>query len=283
MCGICGCGQPETRQHRLPGNSSVQHPALHEHAHPDHAHHEHAHPDHPGHGHSHPPARDSDGDRLEIRTVEVQTDLLTRNDAVARHNRAGFQAGGILALNLVSSPGAGKTTLLERTLADLGGEIPFGVIEGDQQTDNDARRIADTGVAVIQITTGQACHLDAEMVHRAVHELPPLSQGGVLMIENVGNLVCPSLFDLGERCKVVVASVTEGEDKPEKYPYMFRAARLVLLNKIDLLPHVKFNVPKFQEMALRVNPGLKMIPLSATTREGMGQWYAWLRQERQTA
>ena len=257
MCGICGCGQPETRH-------------AHGHGHE----HGHAH----GHGHEHSHGGGAGG--LATRTVAVEAELLAHNDELAGHNRQHFAASGTLALNLVSSPGAGKTTLLERTLADLGGEAPFAVIEGDQQTDNDARRIARTGVPVTQITTGQACHLDADMVHRALHGLPPLAPGSILMIENVGNLVCPSLFDLGERCKVVVASVTEGEDKPEKYPYMFRAARIVLLNKMDLLPYLNFDAARFKELARRVNPGLKILSLSATTGEGMGAWYDWLREER---
>jgi len=269
MCGICGCGQTETLHPH--GNEPGHRPAqnsVHGHPHP------HSHSPHPAHDTGSAP------EGLETRTVAVEAELLAHNDAQARHLREHFAASRVLALNLVSSPGAGKTTVLERTLSDLRHEMPFSVIEGDQQTDNDARRITHTGAPVIQITTGQACHLDADMVHRALHELPSLTQGAVLMIENVGNLVCPSLFDLGERCKVVVASITEGEDKPEKYPYMFRAARLVLLNKIDLLPHVRFDVSRFQELAWRVNPELEILSLSAATGAGMAAWYDWLRGER---
>lgn len=209
--------------------------------------------------------------------MSLEADILAKNNHIAAHNRARLADARVLALNLVSSPGAGKTTLLERTLRDLGGELHFCVIEGDQQTDNDARRIAATGVPVTQVTTGQVCHLDAQMVQNAMGHIP-LRPHGVLMIENVGNLVCPSLFDLGEAGKVVVASVPEGQDKPAKYPYMFRAAELVLLNKIDLLPYVRFDMAEFMAMAGHINPGVQVLPLSATTGEGLPAWYDWLRQ-----
>jgi hydrogenase nickel incorporation protein HypB len=233
-------------------------------------HHEHGH-EH-GHEHEHTPAL---GD-TEARRVQVEADLLGKNDHIAAHNREWMESEGILALNLVSSPGAGKTTLLERTLRDLGDELRFFVIEGDQQTDNDARRIAATGSPVLQINTGAMCHLDADMVHGALHRLEPCA-GAVVAIENVGNLVCPSVFDLGEAAKVLVSSVTEGEDKPLKYPDMFRAARLVLLNKMDLAPHVDFDVAAFCRYALRVNPDLEILPLSARSGEGLSVWYDWLR------
>ncbi len=192
---------------------------------------------------------------------------------------AGWLAGrGVLALNLVSSPGAGKTTLLERTIHDLGGEIPLSVIEGDQQTLNDARRIQAAGCRVVQVNTGTACHLDASMIARALQQLDP-PRGSVVMIENVGNLVCPALFDLGERCKVVIASVTEGDDKPIKYPHMFRASGLMILNKMDLLPHVQFDVDRCVGHARQVNPRIGVLQLSATRGEGLDGWYDWLRQQ----
>ena len=252
MCGTCGCGQPDM-QHT--------HEHLHEHAHG------HAHRD--GHEHAH--------EDTEARRVQVEADLLSKNDHIAAHIRDWLASRHILALNFVSSPGAGKTTLLERTLRDLHGELPFYVIEGDQQTDNDARRIAATGAPVLQVNTGAMCHLDAEMVHGALHRLEPCA-GAVVAIENVGNLVCPSVFDLGEAAKVLVSSVTEGEDKPLKYPYMFRAARLVLLNKIDLAPHVDFDAAAFREYALRVNASLHILELSARTGGGLDAWYGWLRE-----
>ena len=181
-------------------------------------------------------------------------------------------------MNLVSSPGAGKTTLLERTIRDLGGEIPLSVIEGDQQTLNDARRIQAAGCRVVQVNTGTACHLDASMIARALQQLDPPG-GSVVMIENVGNLVCPALFDLGEWSKVVIASVTEGDDKPIKYPHMFRASGLMVLNKIDLLPHVQFDVDRCIGYARQVNPRIGVLKVSATRGEGLDEWYDWLRQQ----
>jgi hydrogenase nickel incorporation protein HypB len=177
------------------------------------------------------------------------------------------------------APGAGKTSLLERLLGDLRGEIPMSVIEGDQETLNDAERIRATGCDVVQINTGTGCHLDAEMLAHGLDRLNP-ALGSVLLIENVGNLVCPALFDLGEHCKVVIASVTEGDDKPLKYPHMFRASELLLLNKIDLLPHVRFDVEKFEDAARRVNPDLQILSMSATRGDGLAAVYAWLRARR---
>jgi hydrogenase nickel incorporation protein HypB len=208
--------------------------------------------------------------------IAVETDILAKNDRLAAANRRLFADKGIFVLNLVSSPGSGKTTILERTLRDLGGTIRSAVIEGDQQTDNDARRIAATGVPVRQINTGAGCHLDAHMVGHAMEELP-LDAVDLLFIENVGNLVCPAAFDLGEAHKVVVLSVTEGEDKPLKYPQMFHAARVMLLNKIDLLPHLDFDVEKCLAMARRISPGIRIFQLSARTGEGMKEWYQWLQ------
>ena len=241
MCTTCGC---------------AQHDHGHDHDH-DHHHHE-----------------STGGGRIEI-----ETDILAKNDRLAAANRRLFAARGIFALNLVSSPGAGKTTLLERTLRDLQGKIRPAVIEGDQQTDNDARRIATTGVPVQQINTGAGCHLDAHMVGHAMEELP-LADIDLLFIENVGNLVCPAAFDLGEAHKVVVLSVTEGEDKPLKYPLMFHAADIMLLNKVDLLPYLDFDLEKCLSMARRVNPGIRIFQLSAKSGAGMAEWYAWLQGER---
>ncbi|MDE2117321.1 MAG: hydrogenase nickel incorporation protein HypB [Betaproteobacteria bacterium] len=216
-----------------------------------------------------------------IRRVQVERNILAKNDALAADNRAFFAGHNILALNLVSSPGSGKTTLLVRTIESLKGRVAMAVIEGDQQTDNDAERIRATGVHATQINTGKGCHLDAEMVGHALDDLPPLD-GGVLFIENVGNLVCPAAFDLGEAAKVVVLSVTEGEDKPLKYPDMFRAAQLLLLNKCDLLPHLSFDIELAESHARRVNPDIRIIRLSATSGEGMNDWVAWLDAQRTT-
>ena len=211
--------------------------------------------------------------------VTVEIDILAKNNRLAAGNRLFLQDRGVFALNLVSSPGSGKTTILERTLADLSASLCCAVIEGDQQTDNDARRIAATGVAVKQINTGAGCHLDAHMVGHALEELP-IADLDILFIENVGNLVCPASFDLGEAHKVVVLSVTEGEDKPLKYPQMFHAADVMLLNKIDLLPHLDFDLDRCLEMARRVNPAIRIFQLSAKSGAGMTEWYEWLRQKK---
>jgi hydrogenase nickel incorporation protein HypB len=200
----------------------------------------------------------------------------SEDDGAAERTRGWFDGRNVLALNLVSSPGSGKTTLLERTIRDLGGELPLAVIEGDQATANDAERIRATGCKVVQINTGTGCHLDAAMVGRGLKQLDPPA-GSVVLIENVGNLVCPALFDLGERAKVVVVSVTEGEDKPVKYPHMFRASEVMLLNKIDLLPHVNFDVEKCVGYARQVNPRLKVLQVSATRGDGLADWYDWVR------
>ncbi|MDU5455449.1 hydrogenase nickel incorporation protein HypB [Pseudescherichia vulneris] len=209
------------------------------------------------------------------RMLEIEIDVLAKNNHLAARNRARFAAKQQLVLNLVSSPGAGKTTLLSETLLRLKGNVPCAVIEGDQQTVNDAARIRATGTPAIQVNTGKGCHLDAQMIADAAPRLP-LANGGILFIENVGNLVCPASFDLGERHKVAVLSVTEGEDKPLKYPHMFAAASLMLLNKIDLLPYLHFDVEKCLASARAVNPDIEIIQLSATSGEGMDQWLAWL-------
>ncbi|HCU1240377.1 hydrogenase nickel incorporation protein HypB [Morganella morganii] len=210
------------------------------------------------------------------RMVQIEMGVLDKNNQIAVHNREHLQEQGILALNLVSSPGSGKTTLLTRTLNYLKDKVPCAVIEGDQQTTNDAERIRATGVPAIQVNTGKGCHLDAQMVHDAMHHLG-LKDNSLLFIENVGNLVCPAGFDLGEQHKVAILSVTEGEDKPLKYPHMFAAADLMLINKIDLLPYVNVNIEACVNAARRVNPDIDVIVLSATTGEGMDEWVAWLQ------
>ena len=213
----------------------------------------------------------------QAKMVQIERDILSKNNDYAAGNRVRFDELGVFALNLVSSPGSGKTTLLIRTIESLKGRLPVAVVEGDQQTSFDAERIRSTGARAIQINTGKGCHLDAHMVGRALDQLG-LEEGSALMIENVGNLVCPAAFDLGEAHKVVILSVTEGEDKPLKYPDMFRAASVMLLNKVDLLPHLTFNAKLAIEYARRVNPELKVIHTSSTTGEGFDEWLAWIEQ-----
>jgi hydrogenase nickel incorporation protein HypB len=219
-----------------------------------------------GHGHGH--------------RVDLEVDLLAGNDALAARNRERFDAAGILAVNLMSSPGSGKTTLLERTVRAWDG--PCAVLEGDQETTADADRIAAAGARAVQINTGAGCHLDAAMVARGVAALEP-EPGSVLFVENVGNLVCPALFALGEHARVVIMSVTEGADKPLKYPHMFRTADLVLLNKIDLLPYVDFPVDEWAAAVRRARPEAEILQVSATTGEGLEPWLGWLRAVRTPA
>ena len=214
----------------------------------------------------------------ESRTIRVEEDLLAKNNRLAAGNRQLFTSSHLLVLNLVSSPGSGKTSLLERTLADLNRRFNFSVLEGDQQTTNDADRIAATGVPVKQINTGAGCHLDAHMVGHGVESFD-LVETDILMIENVGNLVCPAAFDLGEDHKVTVLSVTEGEDKPLKYPQMFEASDLILINKIDLLPYLDFDLEQCKAFAHQVNPMIQIIELSCRSGDGMQQWYDWLSQK----
>jgi hydrogenase nickel incorporation protein HypB len=214
--------------------------------------------------------------------VQIEQDILSKNNQYATANRHAFREHGILALNLVSSPGSGKTTLLTRTIEDLSHDFSITVIEGDQQTSNDAERIRATGVKAVQINTGKGCHLDAHMVGHALETLSP-EQGGLLFIENVGNLACPAAFDLGEAHKVAILSVTEGEDKPLKYPDMFHAADLMLLNKVDLLPYLNFDVKRCIGYAQQVNPRIRVLQLSATSGEGMTDWYQWIAASRQMA
>jgi hydrogenase nickel incorporation protein HypB len=249
MCDNCGCVQTVAGiVIQKPGDAhAAEHGHFHSHDHYDHS-----------------------------RTLRVEQDVLSKNNQLARENRKYFQANGIFALNLVSSPGAGKTTLLEKTVGSFA-DLPIAVIEGDQQTMRDAERIEATGVEVVQVNTGTGCHLDSDMVHRAMHKLT-LEKNSLLFIENVGNLVCPALFDLGEAHKVVIISVTEGEDKPQKYPHMFHAADICVINKTDLLPYVNFDIARCREYARQVNNNLTFFELSATTGAGMEAWLDWLRQ-----
>jgi hydrogenase nickel incorporation protein HypB len=291
MCTTCGCGSGETKiegevpghQHRHADGTVHSHDHDHGHAHGhEHAGHEHDH----GHEHAHGPGCGHDHVHHDghahapglspSRMVRIEQDILAKNDQHARFNREFLADLGIFAVNLVSSPGSGKTTLLTESIKRLLPSLPVTVIEGDQQTTNDAERIRATGAPALQINTGKGCHLDASMVERALERLQPPEES-VLFIENVGNLVCPAAFDLGEAHKVVVLSVTEGEDKPLKYPDMFKAATLMLLNKVDLLPYLTFDVAKCIEYARRVNPHIEVIQLSATKGDGMDTWLAWVR------
>jgi hydrogenase nickel incorporation protein HypB len=283
MCTVCGCGEGETRLEGQPDAHEHDHDHDHPHVHDHYPHHGHAH-DHPHDGHTHDYGRGAAGVHApglsQSRLVRIEQDILGKNNRYAAANRRYFAEHAILALNLVSSPGSGKTALLTRTLEDLKGELPAAVIEGDQQTANDAERIRATGVRALQINTGKGCHLDGHMVGHALEALKP-ADGSLLFIENVGNLVCPAAFDLGEAHKVVILSVTEGEDKPLKYPDMFHAADLMLLNKVDLLPYLQFDVDRCIDYARRVNPRIKVLRVSAQSGAGMADWYQWLRATRQ--
>ena len=312
MCMTCGCGNGEvhvegagpvhTHADGTTHSHPHEHPHLHAHDHAhDHAHahdaggmhthsdgttHEHAHAHSQAHEHPHAngagslhygtgTAGVSAPGMTQARLVQIERDILGKNDGIARRNRAWLAQRGVFALNLVSSPGSGKTTLLVRTIEQLAGTVPVAVIEGDQQTTFDVDRIRATGAPALQINTGKGCHLDAAMVETALGRLAP-AVDSVLMIENVGNLVCPAGFDLGEAHKVVVLSVTEGEDKPLKYPDMFHAASLMLLNKVDLLPHLNFDVERCLANARRINPRIEIVQVSATTGAGMDAWLAWI-------
>jgi hydrogenase nickel incorporation protein HypB len=283
MCTVCGCGEGETT---IEGKSAQSHDHSHNHSH-DHSHnHSHGHShDHSG-GHNHDygqgPAHAHAPGLSQTRMVQIEQDILSKNNTYAAANRQFFAEHQMLTLNLVSSPGSGKTTLLIRTITDLKEQCAMTVIEGDQQTANDAERIRETGVKAIQVNTGKGCHLDGHMVGHALEALEPEDKS-LLFIENVGNLVCPAAFDLGEAHKVVILSVTEGEDKPLKYPDMFHAADLMLLNKVDLLPHLNFDVAQCIENAKRVNPRIKVLQVSATSGEGMDDWYGWLKASHQLA
>ncbi|MEA5578176.1 hydrogenase nickel incorporation protein HypB [Anabaena sp. UHCC 0451] len=263
MCVTCGCTDDnETKitslenehhhTHILPDGTVITHAHHHEEAPKIHA-------------------------KIHNTTISLEQEILGKNNLLAAQNRGWFKGRNILALNLMSSPGAGKTTLLTRTINDLKDKLNISVIEGDQETTNDAEKIKATGCKVVQINTGTGCHLDASMIERGLQQLnPPLDS--VLMIENVGNLVCPALFDLGEQAKVVILSVTEGEDKPIKYPYMFRNSEIMILTKIDLLPYLQFDIQRCIEYAKQVNPQIQIFLVSATTGEGLDHWYAWLNQ-----
>lgn len=216
-------------------------------------------------------------DHHHHRRISLETDLLAKNERIAEAVRARLEHDGIVALNLIGTPGAGKTTLLEHTIRALA-PTPMAVIEGDQATDNDARRIGATGCTVTQVNTGTGCHLDASMIERGLGVIKP-RRGSLLFIENVGNLVCPALFDLGERAKVVAMSITEGEDKPLKYPHIFRAASVLVLTKVDLAPHVDADPTRCIEYARRINPELRVFPVAAPKGHGMAEWVGWLRGE----
>jgi hydrogenase nickel incorporation protein HypB len=299
MCGTCGCGGEATvtmlnRDGKATADAAQAHDHRHDHSHERHVHdhhhdhthhgqdhhHEHHHDDYHAHDHGRANLGKTSGQPGGI--VELEVRVLAKNDALAAKNRAWFAGREILAVNLVSSPGSGKTALLERTIRDLGQELPLFVLEGDQATANDGARIRAAGAPVVQINTGTGCHLEADMVARGLMELKPQA-GAVVLIENVGNLVCPAMFDLGERAKVAVLSVTEGEDKPLKYPHMFRAAEVMILNKIDLLPHVDFDVERAIAHAREVNPDIVVLRVSARSGDGLEAWYDWLRRERAAA
>ncbi|MEN2434458.1 hydrogenase nickel incorporation protein HypB [Weeksellaceae bacterium A-14] len=271
MCTTCGCSINENGI-TLTKMGEDHHTHIHEgHTHSHHHHEndlEHSHDHHGGHHHDH--------HHHEVSVVELEKDILSKNQLTAERNRGFFEALNIFALNLVSSPGSGKTTLLEKTIADLKNELSFSVIEGDQQTTNDAERIHALEVPVLQINTGKGCHLDAEMISKSVKQLKPTAHS-VLMIENVGNLVCPAMFDLGENARAVIISVTEGEDKPLKYPDMFYTSHLCIINKTDLLPYLKFDIEQLKQNAVKVNPNIRFFEVSATTGEGMQEWYEYLK------
>lgn len=278
MCVTCGCSDDaETKIYNLEtGTVMTIQPQSDIH------HHTHVLPDGKivTHSHSHEPINEVSQIHAKIhgRTISLEHEILAKNNLIAAENRGWFKGRNILALNLVSSPGSGKTTLLTRTINDLKQKLSISVIEGDQETTNDAEKIKDTGCKVVQVNTGSGCHLDAAMVEQGLQQLnPPLDS--IVMIENVGNLVCPALFDLGEQAKVVILSVTEGEDKPIKYPYMFRASEIMILTKMDLLPYVKFDVQRCIEYAKQVNPQIQVFQLSAETGIGLDNWYDWLGQK----
>ena len=279
MCTVCGCNDDTPAGKQKDDAHTHDHP--HDHGH--HHHHDHDHAHAADHTHASPGTLDYGAGLAGVhvpglsqeRIVRIERDILSKNAGFARANRARLADRGIFALNLVSSPGSGKTSLLVRTIEALAPHRAIAVIEGDQQTSNDAARIRATGVPAVQVNTGKGCHLDAHMVGHALDELAPAT-GSLLFIENVGNLVCPAAFDLGEAHKVVVLSVTEGEDKPLKYPDMFAASDLMLLNKSDLLPHLDFDLAACMANALRVNPALQILTVSARTGEGLPAWLAWI-------
>lgn len=300
MCVTCGCGEGETTidgaamAHDHDHEHAHAHGVPHVHTHADgtthshghdhgdaHAHthdHDHRHDHTHDHGHDHPHTHDLQVPGRDSQTIALEAAVLGKNQALAERNRGWLAGRGVLALNLMSSPGAGKTTLLERCIRDLHGQVSISVVEGDQATANDAQRIRATGAPAVQVNTGTGCHLEADMFERALKVLQPAA-GSLVVVENVGNLVCPALFDLGENARVVIFSVTEGEDKPLKYPHMFSAADVLLLSKIDLLPHLRVNLQSMLDNALAVNPALQIFPVSAYTGDGLDAWYGWLRDQ----
>lgn len=268
MCTTCGCSgdgsaritDPERDTHRSVGSQAHHHDRPHR-----------------GHEHEHARADAHTHGRRHGTSIALEQEILTKNGRFAERNRSWLEGRNVVALNLMSAPGAGKTTLLERTIRDLGSALPVSVIEGDQETAFDAERIRATGCRAVQINTGTGCHLEAQMLGDALRALDPPSDS-VVMIENVGNLVCPALFDLGERARVVILSVTEGDDKPLKYPHMFRTCGLMIVNKLDLLPHVQFDVDRCADYARQINPRIECLAVSAATGQGTDRWYHWLRQ-----
>lgn len=291
MCTVCGCSDLVTADGKVKSHDEAHRLGLaHHHApafqpaapalpfpHVQATGHHRPHGDdgHDHHHYGHGPAGVSVPGMTQERLIEVETSILAKNDSIAQANRRVLNALGVLALNLVSSPGSGKTTLLCKTIQALG-DAPLAVIEGDQQTSADADRIRATGARAIQINTGKGCHLDAQMVGHAIDQLRP-RPSSFLFIENVGNLVCPAGFDLGEDAKVAILSVTEGEDKPLKYPDMFTAARLAILTKLDLAPHCDVDLAAYEANLRRVNPGIEILRLSTRTGEGMDGWLDWLK------
>ena len=267
MCGVCGCADPANEVSMTDPETGFKVLLREDHAH-DHGHdHDHAHPhDDHHHGHDEPHVHGPGGE-----VISLETAILGKNNEIATRNRGWFEGRGVIALNIVSSPGSGKTTLLEETIKRMKGAVDIAVIEGDQMTSNDADRIRDAGARAVQINTGAGCHLEVDMIASAVKSLDPQT-GSILMIENVGNLVCPAMFDLGEKMKIAVISTTEGEDKPIKYPHMFRAVEWVVINKMDLAPHVDFDEEMCRRNILEVNPGVKIFCLSARTGDGMDAW-----------
>jgi hydrogenase nickel incorporation protein HypB len=257
MCETCGCGKPDEFHIHEPGQDH-DHDHLQENMH-----------EHDGHWHSHP------HEHTPKKVIDLNVDILSENNRLAEWNRGYFEGKNVVCFNLVSSPGSGKTSILERTIHDLSSSRKIFVIEGDQQTTRDADRIEKAGAPAIQINTGSGCHLDAKMIQSALKKIE-VENRSILFIENVGNLVCPALFDLGEKKRVLVISVTEGDDKPLKYPYMFKSADLCIINKTDLLPYVDFKVETFINSARQLNPDIEFILMSAKTGEGMAEWYNWL-------
>ena len=277
MCGTCGCSDPNSAVSMIDpetGEASLLR-SDHDHHHHDHTHHHHHHA-HNAHGHSHHHDHDHSHEHSG-RIISVEQAILAENDRLAQRNRGWFEGRGVLALNLVSSPGAGKTTLLEKTIETLSPTVELTVIEGDQMTTNDADRIRAAGASALQINTGAGCHLEADMIAAATKKLNP-APGSIVMIENVGNLVCPAMFDLGEHMKIAIVSTTEGDDKPVKYPYMFSASEVVIVNKIDLAPYVDFDEERISANIRKVNPQARIFMLSARTGDGMAEWIDFLKE-----